>query len=309
MTTAVLTYLAGDSAVHRLDARVKLALAVAFSITLFLVDTLLGIVAAAALFLMALGASTVPPTRVLGMAWPVYVLAAVALLANAAPDIAAAFGGADSGAVCTILPAGEDFTGTGVAAGSGGASAAGASLSGFVTCSAPTPGVALTAAVRSGWPMGVLIAARIVLLAWASILLTLTTSSEALTAALRWVLTPLRVLHVPVDDVAFTLALALRFIPLIAQQFERLRAGMWSRGAHLGSGGLGQRLRAWGNIFIALFVELFRQADRTATAMDVRCYGQGDRPRTNLARLHCDGASAAVLCVGLLCCVLLAIFL
>ena len=90
-------------------------------------------------------------------------------------------------------------------------------------------------------------------------------------------MSPLRVLHVPVGDIAFTLALALRFIPVISEEFLSVRRAQKARGAELDGLSFKRRLEVWGAAFTAVFVGLFRHADALAVAMDSRCFDA--RPR------------------------------
>lgn len=120
-------------------------------------------------------------------------------------------------------------------------------------------------------------AARIALIIMASFVITFTTTSTQLTDAIASILRPLRRLHVPIDDIAFMLSLALRFIPLLFEQLTQIKIAQISRGARFGSGTIWQRLKMWLVVLIPLFVGFFRQAETVAEAMDARCYGASDR--------------------------------
>ena len=119
---------------------------------------------------------------------------------------------------------------------------------------------------------GLLVAVRMVALIAASFVVCFTTSSSELLQAFRWLIAPLRHLHAPVDDIALTLALSVRFIPVVEDEFERIRMAQKARGADT-AGSLKRTLQVWSSAFIALFVGLFRHADNLALAMDARCYG------------------------------------
>ena len=151
--------------------------------------------------------------------------------------------------------------------------------------------------------------ARIVLLVVASLAVTYTTTSTELTDALGFFLRPLKRLGVPTDDIAMVFSLALRFIPVTAEEFGRVHDAQWARGASFAEGSLWERLRAWQTVLIPLFVGLFRRADSLAVAMDARCYGAPDVERTSLAPRAFSGRSGLVLAVGLLACVVLAVWL
>lgn len=153
---------------------------------------------------------------------------------------------------------------------------------------------------------GCLYAARILLVVLASLVVSYTTSDTALTTALAQLMAPLRKLHVPVDDIAMTLTLALRFIPVFSEELETLKRAQLSRGAALESGGLIARLRAWTAIMIPLFVGLFRRADQLSEAMDARCYGLSDKPRTSLSARAFTLRNGVILLLGIFLCVAVA---
>ena len=131
-----------------------------------------------------------------------------------------------------------------------------------------------------GATTGAFFAVRMVVLVAASFVVCLTTTTSQLLEAFRWYISPLRALRVPVDDIAFTLALSVRFIPQVEREFMTIRAAQVSRGADFG-GSLVRAAKTWAAAFASLFIGLFRHADALAQAMDARCYGAVDR-RTRL---------------------------
>lgn len=133
---------------------------------------------------------------------------------------------------------------------------------------------------------GLFLAVRMIVLVAASFVVCFTTSSSGLLEAFRWFIGPLRRLRVPVDDLAFALALSIRFIPLIEREFETVRAAQKSRGAEI-AGSVANKLRIWGAAFSSVFIGLFRHADAISTAMDARCYG-ATPTRTHLGALKGD---------------------
>ena len=161
----------------------------------------------------------------------------------------------------------------------------------------------------TGLAVGCLYAARIVLLLLASLLVTFTTTSTQLVAALTWFLRPLRAVRFPVDDAAMVLSLAIRFIPLTALEFCQVHDAQEARGAQFAAGSVMVRFLAWGNVFVPVLVQLFRRADKLSVAMDSRCYGLPDARRTALGRLRADAASLAALVVGSALLVVVAAFL
>lgn len=163
-------------------------------------------------------------------------------------------------------------------------------------------GVAFTV---EGALRGLTFALRMVDLALASFVITVTTSPEQLMSAFRWFLRPFAALGVPVDDIAVTLSLALRFIPLVAQEYGAIRQAQWCRGASIGEGCLGARLQAATASIAPLFAGLFRRGALMAQAMDARCYG-GTSRRSELQPVRATGFDGIVLLLGLALCVALA---
>jgi energy-coupling factor transport system permease protein len=131
----------------------------------------------------------------------------------------------------------------------------------------------VSSGVSAGFALGLVAALRMVCLVAASFIVCFTSTSTELVDALTSLLSPLRALRVPVDDVAFVLSLAMRFIPLIFNQLDAVLVAQSARGAQLSFGPIGARIKAWGAVFVPLLVGLFRRADSMAVAMDARCYG------------------------------------
>lgn len=125
---------------------------------------------------------------------------------------------------------------------------------------------------------------RIVLLIAGTSLLTYTTSPIVLTDAIEALLSPLKKLHLPVHELAMMMTIALRFIPTLIEETDKIMAAQKARGADLESGGLIQRAKALVPILIPLFVSAFRRAFELALAMECRCY-HGGEGRTRLREL------------------------
>lgn len=119
-------------------------------------------------------------------------------------------------------------------------------------------------------------AIRIIMLVVVSSLLTYTTTPTMLTDALERLLSPLKVFKVPVHTLAMIMTLALRFIPVLIEEIERIMNAQKARGADLESGGLVKRAKALIPILIPLFVSAFRRAYELAFAMECRCYTGGE---------------------------------
>jgi len=125
---------------------------------------------------------------------------------------------------------------------------------------------------------------RLVLLILGSSLLTLTTSPIQLTDGIEALLRPLKYIGVPSHDIAMMMTIALRFIPTLASEMEKIMKAQKARGADFESGGLTKRAKALVPILVPLFVSAFKRADELATAMEARCY-RGDVNRTKMKHM------------------------
>ena len=119
-------------------------------------------------------------------------------------------------------------------------------------------------------------------------LLTLTTSPIALTDGLEYLLTPFKKIHVPAHEIAMMMTIALRFIPTLLDEPDKIMKAQSARGASIDSGSLLSRAKAMVPILIPLFISAFRRADELATAMECRCYRGGEN-RTRLYELKFSG--------------------
>lgn len=126
---------------------------------------------------------------------------------------------------------------------------------------------------------------RILMLITGTFLLTYTTSPIALTDGLESLLKPLNYLHVPVHELSMMMCIALRFIPTLIEETDKIMSAQKARGADFESGGLMDRVRSLVPILVPLFISAFRRADELATAMECRCYHGGDgRTKMKLLR-------------------------
>ena len=119
-------------------------------------------------------------------------------------------------------------------------------------------------------------AIRILMLVTGTFLLTYTTSPIALTDGLERLLSPLKKIKIPVHELAMMMCIALRFIPTLIEETDKIMSAQKARGADFESGGLIQRIKALVPILIPLFISSFRRADELATAMECRCYHGGE---------------------------------
>ena len=138
---------------------------------------------------------------------------------------------------------------------------------------------------------------RIVMLIMGTFLMTYTTSPIALTDGLEHLLSPLKKLRFPVHELAMMMSIALRFIPTLIEETDKIMSAQKARGADFESGNIFQRAKALVPILVPLFISAFRRADELATAMECRCY-HGGEGRTRLHVLHFASRDYLALVLG-----------
>ena len=153
-----------------------------------------------------------------------------------------------------------------------------------------TPGEALASfwiftITREGIVHAFFMVVRIIMLITCTFLLTYPPSPLALTDGLESLLGPLKKLRVPVHELAMMMSIALRFIPTLIEETDKIMSAQRARGADFDSGNLVQRAKALIPLLVPLFISAFRRADELATAMECRCY-HGDEGRTRMKQLH-----------------------
>lgn len=127
----------------------------------------------------------------------------------------------------------------------------------------------------------IFITVRIICLILLSSVLTFTTSPTDLTDALERLMKPLKIFHVKVHEIAMMMTIALRFVPLLLEETDKIMAAQKARGADMESGNLSKRIKALIPVLVPLFVSAFRRAYDLAIAMECRCY-QGGQGRTRM---------------------------
>lgn len=175
-----------------------------------------------------------------------------------------------------------------------------------------TPGTEGESPLLSFWiltvyPAGVRAASfmilRIVMLVLCTFLLTYTTSPILITDALEILLGPLKKLHMPIHELAMMMSIALRFIPTLIEETDKIMSAQKARGADFETGNLIQRAKALIPLLVPLFISAFRRADELAVAMECRCYHGGDgRTRLRVLRFGFNDylalSATLVLCIG-----------
>jgi len=143
---------------------------------------------------------------------------------------------------------------------------------------------------------------RIMMLISCTFLLTYTTSPILLTDGLESLLNPLKRIKVPVHELAMMISIALRFIPILIEETDKIMSAQRARGADFDSGGLMEKAKALIPLLVPLFISAFRRADELATAMECRCY-HGGEGRTRLRELRYQTIDISFIVCGLLVCV------
>ena len=153
---------------------------------------------------------------------------------------------------------------------------------------------------REGVITAIAMMLRISLLIMGTFLLTYTTSPIRLTDGLEDLLGPLKKLGVPVHELAMVMSIALRFIPTLIEETDKIMSAQRARGADFESGNLLQRAKALIPLLVPLFVSAFRRAGELAMAMEARCY-HGGEGRTRLKVLRCEKQDYIDLAVCIAC--------
>ncbi|MCM1027722.1 MAG: energy-coupling factor transporter transmembrane protein EcfT [Roseburia sp.] len=178
----------------------------------------------------------------------------------------------------------------------------------FLTPGEPVVALWKLTITREGISMAVTIAVRLTLLIIGSSIMTLTTTPNNLTDGLEKGLRPLKLFRIPVHEVAMIMSIALRFIPILLEETDKIMKAQLARGADFESGNLIRRAKALVPLLVPLFISAFRRANDLAMAMEARCYRGGDgrtkmkplvyRKRDRLAYLCLFVYLAASICLG-----------
>ena len=148
-----------------------------------------------------------------------------------------------------------------------------------------------------GIERAVMMSLRIILLIVGTFMLTYTTSPIALTDGLEIMMGPLKKIKIPVHEMSMMMSMALRFIPTLIEETDKIMSAQKARGADFDSGNLFQRAKALLPILVPLFVSAFRRADELAVAMESRCY-HGGKGRTRMKQMRMQGIDAWALVLG-----------
>ena len=247
-------YYPGDSAVHRLDPRIKILLLIALIVAIFLAGNLLAYVPVILFWGLVSYLSKVPVKMMLKGLKPLRFILILTFLLNLF----------------------------------------------FLQGETPLLNLGFAVITKEALITAVHYSLRLVLLVLASSLLTLTTPPITLTDGLERLLSPLRVIHFPTHEMAMMMSIALRFIPTLLEETDKIMKAQTARGADFESGNLIARAKAMVPLLVPLFVSSFRRAGDLAMAMEARCY-HGGEGRTRLRVLKCGRLDyIACGCVALL---------
>lgn len=257
-------YFPGSSPIHRMDPRMKIILAIAYIVMLFLADGFSELAVGVVFLALCYAISRIPIALIIKSLKPV---------------------------VPIIL-----FT---------------AILNMFFVEGDPVFQLAFITVTKQGLATAALMTIRVICLIAGTSLLTYTTSPIVLTDGIERLLSPLKKFRLPVHELAMMMTIALRFIPLLIEETDKIMAAQKARGADMESGGLVQRAKALVPVLIPLFISAFRRADDLALAMECRCY-HGGEGRTRMKQLKLstrDFVAAAVALLAIAAVILLNIFL
>lgn len=231
-------YFPGNSPVHKMDARVKLVLTMAFIVMLFMADNMWGLLAGVVFIVLGFAISRIPPSMMGKSLKPIIPLVIFTALLNIV----------------------------------------------FVRTGDVLWEWRFIKITQEGIDTAVFMVVRIVCLIVGSSLLMYTTSPIDLTDAIERLLSPLKKLKVPVHELAMMMTIALRFIPTLIEETDKIMNAQKARGSELDTGSFVDKVKGLIPVFIPLFVSSFRRAEELAMAMECRCY-HGGEGRTRMKQL------------------------
>lgn len=248
-------YYPSDSPVHRMDARVKILLMIAYITAIFFIKAYFGYAVTAALILLLSLLSKVPITKVLKSVRKIAVIIVITALLNLF----------------------------------------------FIKTGKVLADWWIFRITDEGINYAVMMALRLVFLIVGTTFLTFTTTPTELTDGIESLLSPLKLIKVPVHDIAVIMSIALRFIPTLMEETTRIVNAQKARGATFDTGHLHERAKALLPVLIPLFVGAFRRADELALALDARCYNATpNRTRYKVQKISARDFAGAFLIFGYL---------
>ncbi len=254
-------YFPGNSVIHRLDARVKILLALALIVLIFCVRSAWGYLACLSMILLAIVLSRISLKYILKGIKPLWFILLLTFILNI-------FFNSEGNVVFSWW---------------------------------------IVKITSGGLEKALTIAIRLVLLITITTELTLTTSPMEITDGLERLMSPLKIIHFPAHEMALMMSIALRFIPTLMDETDRIMKAQTARGASFDTGGLISRAKGMVPILVPLFVSAFKRADELALAMESRCYNGGKNrtrmkvmrvKRMDFAAVGCIAALLVFICFG-----------
>lgn len=222
-------YYQTESVVHKLDPRVKLVGTIAYIISLFLYDNILGYVCAGLFLALVIKLSKVPfKFMIKGMKAIIFLL------------------------LITVV------------------------FNLFLTPGEPLITLWKLQITKEGLKVAAFLAIRLIFLIIGSSVMTLTTTPNNLTDGMEKLMGPLKVIKLPVHEIAMMMSIALRFIPILLEETDKIMKAQIARGADFESGNIFKKAKAMVPLLVPLFISAFRRANDLAMAMEARCYRGGD---------------------------------
>lgn len=154
----------------------------------------------------------------------------------------------------------------------------------FLTPGEPLVSIWKLTITKEGVEIAVMMAIRLIFLIIGSSIMTLTTTPNNLTDGMEKLMAPLKILHVPVHEVSMMMSIALRFIPILLEETDKIMKAQIARGADFESGNLIKKAKSMVPLLVPLFISAFRRANDLAMAMEARCYRGGEH-RTKMKPL------------------------
>ncbi|KHO63399.1 transporter [Thermoanaerobacter sp. YS13] len=246
-------YIPGDSAVHKLDPRIKIIITFIFIVAIFFINKLSGYLLAVLYLYLIIAISKIPFSYILKGLRPVIII----LLLTVSLNMFFTPGG-------TIL-----YT------------------------------LGPLKITTNGLRLAVFMGLRLIFLIIGTSLLTLTTSPISLTDGIEHILKPFSRIGVPAHELAMMMTIALRFIPTLIEEAEKIMKAQMARGADFESGNIVKRAKGLVPLLVPLFISAFRRADELAVAMESRCY-RGGQNRTRMKQLKIQPRDYQALAVTLI---------
>ncbi|WDV45392.1 energy-coupling factor transporter transmembrane component T [Clostridiaceae bacterium M8S5] len=246
-------YFPGETVIHKLDPRVKIAITFIFLIAIFLINKFIPYIFVVAFLGSAIALSKVPPKFIFKGLKPLFVIIIITFLLNV-----------------------------------------------FMTKGEVIFKIWFLSVTKEGLIQATFMALRLIFLVVGTSLLTLTTSPISLTDGIEKLLNPLKKIGVPAHELAMMMTIALRFIPTLLEETDKIMKAQMARGADFESGNFLSRAKSLVPLLVPLFISAFRRADELAMAMEARCYRGGEnRTRMKQLSMHTRdfGALALTFCL------------